>query len=77
LASVIAGLRKLGVQGNGSRAQALVYLGELEMSEGRQQQAIVLLQEAVTLSDAQNQSWDPVTARAKLALAQARGVHGT
>ena len=67
LASVIAGLRTLGAPAVPYLAQALVTLGEVDLSEGRAGSALAPLQEAVDLHEnSHDRTWETARARERL-----------
>ena len=64
LTKVTAGLRKLGPQAEANLAQALVALGEVDLTLGQAQAALAPLHEAVTLREKSwSQSWELAEAR--------------
>jgi non-specific serine/threonine protein kinase/serine/threonine-protein kinase len=77
LQEIIVGLRKAGAQSETNLAQALVSLGDVELSRGDFQDAIPPLQEAVTLREKYaDDVWEQAEARERLAEALARGGSG-
>jgi len=76
LQSVVAGLRHLGPAAETSLAQALLALGEVQMSQGQLAQAQATLKEAVALREkSPGDRWESAEARERLgeSLAKASG----
>jgi predicted Ser/Thr protein kinase len=74
LQPTVAGLRKLGAQGESNLAQALESLGDVELKQGKSALASVTLQEAVALREKYpDDTWELAEARERLGEALARG----
>jgi eukaryotic-like serine/threonine-protein kinase len=68
LTQIVAGLRKLGPQGEMNLAQALEALGDVELSEGQIPPATAALTEAVSLREkSPDDTWELAEARERLA----------